>query len=69
VLAAIERAGVKIDSAALADQARAMQAQLDDLSGRIYSLAGCEFNINSPKQLSDVLFEKLNLQPGKKTGK
>jgi DNA polymerase-1 len=69
VLADIERAGVKIDSDALAVQARTMQAELDDLGGRIYSLAGLEFNINSPKQLSEVLFEKLNLQPGKKTGK
>jgi DNA polymerase-1 len=69
VLAAIEQAGVKIDTDALAQQGRAMQAQLDELCGRIYGLAGCEFNINSPKQLSDVLFEKLNLQPGKKTGK
>ena len=69
VLAAIERAGVKIDVAALAVQGAAMQAQLDELSGRIYALAECEFNINSPKQLSEVLFEKLNLQPGKKTGK
>jgi DNA polymerase-1 len=69
VLAAVERAGVKIDTAALAEQGRTMQAQLDDLSRQIYSLTGCEFNINSPKQLSDVLFDKLNLQPGKKTGK
>ena len=70
VLAAIERAGVKIDSAALAGQGSAMQAQLDELSGRIFSLAGVgEFNINSPKQLSEVLFEKLNLQSSKKTGK
>jgi DNA polymerase-1 len=69
VLAAIERAGVKIDTSALTEQGRAMQAQLDELSRQIYALAACEFNINSPKQLSDVLFEKLNLQPGKKTGK
>ena len=69
VLAAIERAGVKIDTAALAEQGGVMQTHLDQLSRRIYDLAGVEFNINSPKQLSDVLFEKLKLQPGKKTGK
>jgi DNA polymerase-1 len=70
VLAEIERAGIKVDTAALAEQGRAMQTQLDELSARIFALAGVgEFNINSPKQLSDVLFEKLNLQPGKKTGK
>jgi DNA polymerase I len=69
VLAAIERVGVKIDTAALAEQGGVMQTHLDHLSRRIYDLAGVEFNINSPKQLSDVLFEKLKLQPGKKTGK
>jgi DNA polymerase-1 len=69
VLADLEQAGIKVDVAALAGQGQAMQAQLDDLSARIFALAGCEFNINSPKQLSEVLFEKLNLQPGKKTGK
>ncbi len=69
VLAAIERAGVKVDVSALAEQGRTMQAQLDELSRHIYELAGQEFNINSPKQLSDVLFEKLKLQPGKRTGK
>jgi DNA polymerase-1 len=69
ILAAIERAGIKIDCATLAAQGHTMQSQLDELGARIYALAGCEFNINSPKQLSDVLFEKLNLQPGKKTGK
>jgi DNA polymerase-1 len=69
VLAEIERAGVKVDCDALAEQGRAMQTQLDELSRRIFELAGAEFNINSPKQLSDVLFERLKLQPGKKTGK
>jgi DNA polymerase I len=69
VLADLEIAGVKIDTGALADQGRLMQTQLDELSRRIFELAGVEFNINSPKQLSDVLFEKLQLQPGKKTGK
>jgi DNA polymerase-1 len=46
-----------------------MQADLDDLCRRIYAQAGMEFNINSPKQLADVLFTRLNLQAGKKTGK
>jgi DNA polymerase-1 len=39
------------------------------LCGRIYGLAGCEFNINSPKQLADVLFVKLSLEATKRTGK
>ena len=69
VLADIERAGVKIDVPSLGRQAQTMQAQLDELSQRIFALAGGEFNVNSPKQLGEVLFEKLNLQPSKKTGK
>jgi DNA polymerase-1 len=69
VLADIERAGVKIDTAALESQGRTMQTQLDELGQRIYALAGGAFNINSPRQLSEVLFDRLNLQPGKKTGK
>src|SRR5579862_5737428 len=66
VLAAIERAGVKVDAAALASLGRAMQIELDDLSRRIFAHAGGEFNVNSPKQLSEVPFDKLNLQPTKK---
>jgi DNA polymerase-1 len=69
VLADIERAGVHVDASALATLGRKMQAELDDLSGRIYAQAGLEFNINSPKQLADVLFTKLNLQSSKRTGK
>ena len=63
VLVAIERAGVKVDSSALAGQSRALDAELALLSGRIYALAGTEFNINSPPQLSKVLFETLGLKP------
>ena len=63
VLVAIERAGVKVDSSALAAQSRTLDAELAALSGRIFALAGLEFNINSPKQLSDVLFEKMGLKP------
>jgi DNA polymerase-1 len=69
VLADLERAGVYVDTAALAALGRSMQADLDDLCRRIYAQAGMEFNINSPKQLADVLFTRLNLQAGKKTGK
>ncbi|MCC7007234.1 MAG: DNA polymerase I [Acidobacteria bacterium] len=69
VLADIERAGVRIDTAALAALSATMQAELDELCRTIYGHAGCEFNINSPKQLADVLFGRLNLQATKKTGK
>jgi DNA polymerase-1 len=69
VLADIERAGIKVDAGVLAGLGRSMQIELDDLSRRIFAHAGGEFNVNSPKQLADVLFEKLNLQSTKKTGK
>jgi DNA polymerase-1 len=69
ILADIELAGVKVDVPALRALGTEMQVELDRLSASIFTLAGCEFNINSPKQLSDVLFDKLNLQPLKKTGK
>jgi DNA polymerase I len=65
----MERAGVKVDSAALAALAGRMQSELNELATAIYRHAGGEFNINSPKQLGDVLFTKLNLQSAKKTGK
>jgi DNA polymerase-1 len=69
VLADIERAGIKVDTGVLASLGRSMQVELDDLSRRIFAHAGGEFNVNSPKQLADVLFDKLNLQSTKKTGK
>jgi DNA polymerase-1 len=69
VLADIERAGVLIDTAVLAGLGREMQQELDALSGRIFTLAGGEFNVNSPRQLADVLFGRLQLQPTKKAGK
>ncbi len=69
VLAAMERAGVKVDTGTLGGIATRMQAELDELSAAIYGHAGGEFNINSPKQLGDVLFTKLNLQSARKTGK
>ena len=55
-----------IDCDHLARLGASTQVELDDLSGRIYDLAGEEFNIDSPKQLSRVLFEELGLKPLKK---
>ena len=69
VLADIELAGIKVDVPALAVLGRSMQSELDALGARIFEFAGGEFNVNSPKQLSEVLFEKLNLSATKKTGK
>jgi DNA polymerase-1 len=69
VLADIERAGVRVDTDTLAGLSSRMEAELSALCGKVFELAGEQFNINSPKQLADVLFVKLNLTAGKKTGK
>jgi DNA polymerase-1 len=69
VLAGIERVGVRIDIPALEAQSRHLEQELAATSARIFELAGEVFNVNSPKQLGDVLFEKLKLPALKKTGK
>jgi len=69
VLAAIERAGVRLDVGALAAQSRRLEEDLGARTRRIYEMAGEEFNINSPKQLSEILFDRLQLPAGKRTGK
>lgn len=69
VLADMERAGIKIDRAMLQKMSSEMDKQLSNLTGRIYQAAGMEFNINSPRQLGEILFEKLNLPILKKTRK
>ena len=69
VLADLERAGVRVDVGALAAQSAALAAQLAELEGAIHALAGEAFNINSPRQLSAILFDKLQLPSLKKTGK
>jgi DNA polymerase-1 len=62
VLVEIERAGVKIDPAALASQAERVDQEMTRLAARVYALAGEEFNINSPKKLSEVLFDRLGMR-------
>ncbi|HEX9369040.1 MAG TPA: DNA polymerase, partial [Vicinamibacterales bacterium] len=61
VLMAIERAGVRIDVPALASQSVTIDEELSALARRVYELAGEEFNINSPKKLGEVLFDKMGL--------
>ncbi|MDP2929347.1 MAG: DNA polymerase I [Candidatus Omnitrophota bacterium] len=61
VLARMEMNGVSIDKEYLADLSKEMSGKLDKLTGKIYELAGEEFNINSPKQLAVILFEKMKL--------
>ena len=69
VLMAMERAGVRVDVAALGAQSERFERELDTLSRRIFELAGFEFNVGSPKQLGEVLFEKLQLPALRRTGK
>jgi len=69
VLADMERTGIKIDRNMLDKMSSTMGKQIEKLTGEIYKAAGMEFNINSTKQLGEVLFEKLNLPILKKTRK
>ncbi|HEY8417014.1 MAG TPA: DNA polymerase I, partial [Limnochordales bacterium] len=67
VLVETELNGVRLDTAYLAELSHEMDAQIQRLTGEIYRLAGEAFNINSPKQLSRILFEKLKLPVLKQT--
>ena len=67
VLAEMELAGFRIDSAALARFGQDLQQRIAALEQSIYDMAGEAFNINSPKQLGAILFDKLQLPHGKKT--
>jgi DNA polymerase I len=69
VLADLERAGIKVDRRMLQQMSTVMEKQLAELTNRIYQAAGMDFNINSTKQLGEILFEKLNLPIIKKTRK
>jgi DNA polymerase-1 len=67
VISEMEKTGVKVESKKLIDFSYELKDRLKDISKRIYDLSGEAFNINSPQQLSRVLFQKLGLQPKKKT--
>lgn len=67
VLTTMERLGVKIDTDFLKSLSHDMTGKLLEFREQIFQAAGFEFNVNSPKQLSDVLFNKLGLPPSKKT--
>jgi DNA polymerase-1 len=62
VLADIERAGIRVDPKALETMSLAMEKEVRRLEKEIWELAGAEFNVNSPTQLAEILFDKLNLQ-------
>jgi DNA polymerase-1 len=69
VLADMELAGLRIDVPVLERMSGEMAVQLDSLTRRICEIAGCEFNINSPRQLGEILFDKLNLPRPRKLRK
>ena len=69
VLVRMEDAGVKIDRSALGEMSLRLEQEIAAKGKEIYASAGCEFNINSPKQLGDVLFNRLKLPKPVKYGK
>jgi len=69
VLAEIERTGVRVDPKELEKMSRSMEKEVRRLEKEIWKLAGSEFNVNSPTQLAEVLFDKLNLQSNARRGK
>ena len=67
VLADMKRIGIAVDREKLAEFSQTLQHRINTLTEGIFSSADCEFNINSPKQLGEILFEKLRLPVIKKT--
>ena len=67
VLSLMERKGIKIDVSYFKNYSSELEKELAKIEKAIYEEAGEEFNINSPKQLGDILFVKMNLPSGKKT--
>ena len=66
VVAEMERAGIMVDRARLHELSKDFASRMAELEREIYKLAGHEFNLGSPKQLGEVLFDELKLAPGKK---
>jgi DNA polymerase I len=69
VLADMERIGIRVDPKELEKMSKSMEKEVRRLEKEIWKLAGNEFNINSPAQLAEILFDKLNLQPPMRRGK
>ncbi len=67
VLAAMERAGILVDPKVLSEMSEDFGRRIGDLETEIHRLAGTSFNVGSPKQLGEVLFDQLGLKGGKKT--
>jgi DNA polymerase-1 len=69
VLARMEKAGVRVDHKELEKMSEAMDKEIRRLEKEIWKMAGVEFNVNSPPQLAEILFDKLNLQANPRRGK
>jgi DNA polymerase-1 len=69
VLAGMERVGVRVDPQVLDKMSKSMEQEVRRLEREIWKLAGAEFNVNSPTQLAEILFDKLNLVVAVKRGK
>ena len=69
VIADMERVGIRVDPEELGKMSRTMEKEIRRLEKEIWKLAGSEFNVNSPAQLAEILFDKLNLQPNARRGK
>jgi DNA polymerase-1 len=69
VLAEMERTGIRIDPKALDSMSQAMEMEIRRLEKEVWEMAGQEFNVNSPTQLAEILFGKLNLQPSQRRGR
>jgi DNA polymerase-1 len=69
VIAEIERNGIRVDPKELDKMSRSMEKEVRRLEKEIWKMAGSEFNVNSPTQLAEILFDKLNLQPNARRGK
>jgi len=67
VLAEMEWHGIRIDTQALSDLSQELEGKLNQIEDQVYILAGERFNLNSPQQMSRILFEKLQLPAAKKT--
>ena len=67
VLASMENFGIKIDKKYFENYKKELQENIEKLEKEIYSLSGETFNIGSPKQLGEILFEKMGIEPVKKT--
>ncbi len=69
VLAEMERVGIRVDPKALEKMSQSMEKEVRRIEKEIWTLSGAEFNVNSPAQLAEILFDKLNLQPPSRRGK